>query len=680
MHGPVGNFDEDVVARGYDHTLMKRLLVHARPYGGSIVACVLLLLVITGLELLVPYLGKVAIDRHISVGPMESHRIVAMEDLTREEREKLLALAERAGDDRLVVERGEGGVPRSLRIRRSFYRDADEATLACLRAPDRRGFRMILLSLVVLLTTKVLFMYGQMYWMQWVGQRIMFDIRQRVFVHLQSLAVRYFDGKAVGWIVTRVANDVNVLQEMFSAVLINLFKDLFILSGIVVAMLFLSPRLALVSFAVLPPLILGSLFFRARVREAYRSIRQLLSKLNAFLAERISGMRVIQAFAKEQRCLDAFQRRNEAHFLASRRQVTLFAFYMPFVELLSSCGVALILWRGGMSVLAGTVSFGTLVAFFSYLQMFFRPIRDLSEKYNIVQAAMASAERVFDLLDVEDRIDCSAVRSDDFVLRGEVEFRKVSFAYEGERWVLEDIDFHVRPGETLALVGHTGAGKTSIINLLTRQYEFQRGEILLDGRDIRSIPLPLLRRQFGCVRQDVATFSGSLADNIRLRDRGISMERVEELARFVNADRFIRALPEGYASTVGERGATLSSGQRQLLSFARALVHAPPLLLLDEATANVDTRTEQEIQEALSRIVEDYTTIVVAHRLSTIRDADQILVLHHGRIRERGTHGELLTLRGLYWHLYCLAAGDEKRGSEGPGSLELAFDPPAGGA
>ena len=656
MHGPVGNFDEDVVVKGYDHALMKRLLVFARPYRVSIVACVALLLVLTGLELLVPFLGKVAIDRYVSVGRAGSHRVLSADELEPAELRDLVDLASRRSDADVAVLRDEAGTPTGIRIRRGVYGAVDGKTLARLRRPDRRGFGRILVLLLVLLVMKLVLGYGQIYWMQWVGQRIMFDIRQRVFVHLQSLGVPFFDGKPVGWVVTRVANDVNVLQEMFGAVLINLFKDVFILVGIVVAMLLLSPRLALVSFLVLPPLLAGSLYFRLRIRDAYRSIRRLLSRLNAFLAERIAGMGVIQAFAREKGSLDAFGRRNEAHYLASRRQVTLYAFYMPFVDLLSSCGVALILWSGGGAVLSGAVSFGTLVAFLSYLQMFFRPIRDLSEKYNIVQAAMASAERVFGLLDVDERISCAAVTEESFELRGEVEFRKVFFAYEGERWVLEDLSFHVRPGETLALVGHTGAGKTSIINVLTRQYEFQRGEILVDGRDIRSISPRQLRRQFGCVRQDVATFSGTILDNVRLRDRTVSPERVREVARFVNAHRFIESLPDGYESPVGERGANLSSGQRQLLSFARALVHAPRLLLLDEATANVDTRTEQEIQEALSRIMENRSTIVVAHRLSTIRHADEILVLHHGRVSERGRHDALLAERGLYWHLYCLAA------------------------
>ncbi|MBE3577735.1 MAG: ABC transporter ATP-binding protein [Limnochordales bacterium] len=530
----------------------------------------------------------------------------------------------------------------------------DESEADLFRARDIARVRWLALLLLALLTFSFLTNYGQTYLLHRTGQQIMYDLRQELYRHLQSLSLSFFDRNPTGRLVTRVTNDVEALNEMYTGLFVNLFRDLFLLIGIVVAMFGLSPRLATLALLTLPVLTAVTYAFRMRVREAYRQVRTRLARINAAMAENISGMRVIQIFHREQAKLAEFARINKDYYDASMVQLLIFAIFRPAIDLISTLAVAMLLWFGGVRVIEGTVSFGVLFAFISYIQQFFRPISDLTEQYNVLQTAMASAERIFQLLDTQERIPVPANPRPLGRIRGEVEFDHVWFAYKGEEWVLRDVSFRVEPGQTVALVGATGAGKSSIISLLSRLYDIQKGSIRVDGIDIREVDPAELRRQIAVVLQDVFLFTGDIASNIRLNNTEIDDERVRWAAEVVGAMEFIEKLPGGLAARVTERGSTLSAGQRQLIAFARALAFDPRILVLDEATANIDTETEQLIQAALARLIKGRTTIVIAHRLSTIQNADKIIVLHKGRIREMGRHEELLALGGLYYDLYRL--------------------------
>ncbi len=516
-------------------------------------------------------------------------------------------------------------------------------------------FRLAGLYFLVL-TANLALSYGQAYLLQYTGQRIIFDIRQHVFRHLQGMSISFFDRNPVGKLVTQVTNDTETLNEMYTGVLVNLFKDIFMVLGIAVVMLRLDPGLALVSFTGIPLVLAAAQTYRRAAREAFRQVRAKLSQMNAFLQEHISGIRVVQVLGKEGVKEKEFQAINEAHYLAGLRELRAFALFRPSMDLIRSLVLAGLVWYGGGQVIQERVSFGVLYAFINYLEQLFRPIDDLSEKYTIMQSAMASAERIFSLLGQKPEIQDPPDPVHLGRVTGNIEFRNVWFAYNPGEWVLRDISFTIQPGETVALVGATGSGKSSIINLLTRFYDVQQGQVLLDGVDIRRYSLAGLRRQFGLVLQDVFLFAGDVAGNIRLGNTAISDREVEEAARFVNAHSFIRQLPNGYHEPVVERGATLSTGQRQLLAFARALAFNPAILVLDEATANIDSHTEKLIQDALEKLSEGRTTIVVAHRLSTIQRADRIIVLHKGRIREMGTHQQLLDKGGIYHNLYQIQA------------------------
>jgi ATP-binding cassette subfamily B protein len=458
---------------------------------------------------------------------------------------------------------------------------------------------------------------------------------------------------------TRVTTDVDALNELFTSGVVTVFGDLFTLLGIMGVMLVLNWRLALVTFAVIPFFFLVTNWFRRGARQSFRDVRQRVAEINAFLQENLSGMAVVQLFRREQRNARGFDQVNRAHAEANLRAIFYYAVFYPAIDLLAALAIAIILVYGGARVLTGALTVGALVAFIQYSERFWRPISDLSEKFNILQAAMASSERIFTLLDEKPLVVAPMAPLRLESIRGRVGFEEVWFAYTGEEWVLRDIDFSVEPGRSVALVGHTGAGKTSIINLLTRFYDPQRGRVTLDGVDARELDPAQLRGSLALVLQDVHLFSGTIASNIRLGSP-LSDERVREAARAVHVDRFVETLPEGYAAEVRERGATLSVGQKQLLSFARALAHDPRVLVLDEATSSVDTETEALIQDALGVLLRGRTAIVIAHRLSTIQNVDQILVLHKGRIRERGTHQELLAARGLYWRLYQLQYKDQE--------------------
>ena len=510
--------------------------------------------------------------------------------------------------------------------------------------------------------------FGQVYLLQMTGQRIVFDLRREIFGHLQRLHLAYFDRNPVGRLMTRVSSDVDAVNELFTSGVVTVFGDLFTLCGIMGVMLAMNARLALTTFAVIPLFFLVTNWFRRGARESFRETRKWVAQINAFLQENLTGMAVVQLFRREERNLRAFADINRKHADANVKAIFYYSVFYPAIDLLAAVAIALILLYGGGRVLAGTLTLGALVAFVQYSERFWRPISDLSEKFNIVQAALASSERIFLLLDTPPQVvgRPDAVRLPE--VRGRVSFEDVSFAYRDEEWVLRDVAFAVEPGRSLALVGATGAGKTSIISLLARFYDVSRGRITLDGVDIRGLDPQQLRSSLALVLQDVHLFSGTIASNIRLGSP-LSEETVQQAARAVHAHRFIEALPQGYETEVKERGATLSVGQKQLLSFARALAHDPRILVLDEATSSVDTETEQLIQEALKVLLRGRTAIVIAHRLSTIQNVDEILVLHKGRIRERGSHQALLAQRGLYFKLYQLQYKDQElplRGAAAP--------------
>jgi ATP-binding cassette subfamily B protein len=493
-------------------------------------------------------------------------------------------------------------------------------------------------------------LYTQMVLMNLMGQYIMYDLRKQIFGHLQKLDIQFFDRNPVGRLMTRVTTDVDALNDMFTAGFVSIFGDVFVLAGIVGMLFWMNWRMALVLFSIIPLIILASAWFRAGARLTYRKTRARIAAINAFLQEHISGMPTVQLFNREADEAEKFEGLNARHRDANIESIFYYSVFYPVVELIETIGLALIVWYGGGQVIQGTLSIGVLVAFFQYAQRFYEPISDLSEKYNILQAAMAASERVFKLLDTPPRIlDDGTIEVDHFE---SLEFRNVSFAYNEPEWVLQNVSFTVTRGDRVALVGHTGAGKTTVTALLLRFYEPQRGEILINGVDIRKYTIPSLRSLFAIVQQDFFLFTGNIAQNISLGNPDIGAERVREAAIRVQADRFIQRLPEGYESEVRERGAGLSVGEKQLLSFARALAFNPPVLVLDEATSSIDTETEVLIQEAIQTLMEGRTSIVIAHRLSTIRSADTILVFHHGEIRERGTHDELIQHGGLYRKLY----------------------------
>jgi ATP-binding cassette subfamily B protein len=500
--------------------------------------------------------------------------------------------------------------------------------------------------------------------MQWVGQRVMLDLRMRILRHLQRQELAYFDHNPVGRLMTRITGDVQALHELFTSGVVAIFGDLLTLAGIIIAMFLLDWRLALVANTVLPALVLVSLLFRSRVRSNYRRIRSRVAAINAYLQEHITGMRVVQLFGREPQACEQFANLNDRHRNAFMKTIQYYSLFFPTIEFISAVATAMILWSGGGRVAAavlGTnvdaptaIELGVLVAFLQYAERFFRPISDLSEKYNTLQSAMAAAERLFELLDRQPRIESPAEPQPLQRARGHVLFDNVRFGYVANEEVLHDISFEIQPGERVALVGATGAGKTSILSILTRLYDIQSGRILLDGIDVRQLALPVLRRQVGIVLQDSFLFAGDIEQNIRLGNPQIGSAEIRAAAAAVHAHGFIAALPAGYQTVLTERGATLSVGQRQLISLARVLAFDPAILVLDEATSSIDTQTEELIQQALHKVMEGRTSLVVAHRLSTIQDCDRILVLHKGVVRESGTHRELLRHKGLYARLYEL--------------------------
>ncbi len=688
-----GHHEDEILGKAYDARLVRRLLTFVRPYTGLIVVAVLMLVAVAAFEIALPYLTRSAIDDYI----VSTSRLIVTgeqgEAFIEAHRDGLLPVDGSPGtfiartttlsryDPREVADASKKGV-----IREGFYYLADReraisaglpveeyhragaivavptAALArlvpeqvrILREDDLRGVGRIAVLIIGMLLLSFVFTLLQINMMELTSQRVMYDIRMRVLGHLQSLSLSFFDGNPVGRLVTRATNDVEILHEMFTSIVITLLRDMFVLVGVVIVLLRLNWRLALVSFIVLPFMAWVTARFSVMIRDAFREVRVKVARINASLQENISGMRVTQIFRREDESCRRFAQINHENFLAAMKQVKTFAMFMPVMELASAIAIAMVIWYGGGKVVQSTLSLGTLVAFLSYVQMFFRPLRNLAQQYGTMQQAMASSERIFMLLDNDQIIPEPENPVELESVEGRIAFDDVCFSYvEGEP-VLRNVSFTVEPGETVAIVGATGAGKTSIISLIERFYDIQSGSITLDGVDIRALRKAELRSRIGLVMQDVFVFAGDIKGNIRLGNDSVDEERLREVARYVNADRFIERLPGGFDEEVRERGATLSTGQRQLLAFARALAFDPGILILDEATSNIDTETEALIQDALVRLMEGRTSIVIAHRLSTIQHADKIIVMHRGRIREVGTHQELLAKRGYYYKLYQL--------------------------
>ncbi len=643
--------EEEILGKAYDSRLMRRLLVYLKPYWWQVAIALVSIVLKACADVLGPYLVKVVIDRYLA--PVKGAHSFIGDHLSQN---ALVGIAQIG----------------ALYVGLLFFAFGLE--------------------------------YLQTYYMQWTGQLVMFDLRSEIFRHLQRIHVGFYDKNPVGRLVTRVTTDVDALNEMFTSGVVAIFEDIFVLIGIIAIMLSMNWKLALITFAVLPLIGYATKRFRDSVRDSYRRIREAIARINAYLQEHVSGMMVLQLFNREDRAFRKFSDVNESHMEAYKDAIFAYALYYPVVELLSSIAIASVIWFGGNDIVhkvntftltlgfnhhlpvwhaaATLTTLGILVAFMQYAQRFFRPIQDLSEKYNILQGAMAAAERVFKLLDTPIEITSPAMTKKPEG-PGRIEFDHVWFAYRtvpppedthgikvetrsdgkvvGEPdWVLRDVSFTIEPGETVAFVGHTGAGKTTIISLLTRLYDVQKGAIKIDGVDIKEMDLLELRRRFGVVLQDPFLITGSIEGNIRLGTEWITDTQIAKAAEDVNLGDFIRALPKGFKEDVNERGSTLSTGQKQLISFARALAHDPKILILDEATSSVDTETEFRVRDALSRMVKGRTSVVIAHRLSTIQQANKIIVMHKGHVREMGTHQQLLAQRGIYYKLYQLQYKDQE--------------------
>ena len=602
--------DEDTQDIHYNGKPMRRLLSYLKPHRKVFALCLCLVLALTALELAKPIIIGNAIDRYI----------------TGEKNEELQA------EGREQWESGE-------------------------RAEER--YRGVLISGGLYLAALLMLLFlnrAQTLLLQKMGQDIIYDLRNDLYAHTQSLTMRFFDTMPVGKIVTRLTNDPEAINEVFSNILVKLFKNVVKLIGLAIIMIALNPRMALFSFILLPVVAALTLTFRMISRKTYRLVRTRLTALNTFLSEHLSGMKIIRVFGREERKFREFEEKNDSLYRAGFRELMVFAVFRPGIYLLSVIALMIMMVTGGGEVLNGAITIGTLYIFLQYIAQFFEPIQELAEQFTTLQSSISAAEKIFTLMDTEPDIP---PEKDPVILpeiRGKITFDHVWFSYTGDEqdWVLKDVSFTIEPGQSVAFVGATGAGKSSILNLIGRYYDIQKGAILIDDVDIRQLSREQIRRAVGQVQQDVFLFTGDIASNIRLRDETISDETVREAAREVNAARFIERMPDGYASRVTERGATYSAGQRQLLSFARTLAYDPAILILDEATANIDTETEQWIQEAVTRLMKGRTSIMVAHRLSTIQHCDRIIVMHHGRIRETGTHQELLAKDGIYKKLYQL--------------------------
>jgi ATP-binding cassette subfamily B multidrug efflux pump len=657
--------EEEVLGKAYDSRLMRRLLGYLRPYRWQVTIALASIILKSFCDVLGPYLVKVAVDRYLA-----------------------------------PVKGGTSSVTSGL--------------WSWLSPQPLHGIAQISCIYFGLLVLTFVFEFLQTYFMQWTGQKVMFDLRSQIFRHLQRMHVAFYDRNPVGRLVTRVTTDVDALNEMFTSGVVSIFEDVFVLVGIVGVMLCMNWKLALITFGVLPLIVIATTIFRDKVRDSYRRIRTAIARINSYLQEHVSGMVVLQLFNRERKAYDRFSEINRTHMDAYKDAILAYSLYYPVIDFLSTVAIACVIWFGGQDVMRkvvassiavqfsrhGFVSFqvvataaslGVVVAFTQYGQRFFRPIMDFSEKYNILQSAMASSERIFKLLDTPvDIVSPAPTKKPEG--SGQIEFDHVWFAYrdvptesvdagEGSRpsldrtaeggpphasiaatpdWVLRDVTFTIEPGETVAVVGHTGAGKTTLISLLLRFYDVQKGAVRIGGVDVKDMDLSDLRSRFGVVLQDPFLFTGTIGGNIRLGTERIQDNDVAKAAEDVNLGDFVRGLPKGFNEEVRERGSTLSTGQKQLISFARALAHEPKILILDEATSSVDTETEFKVRDALARMVEGRTSLIIAHRLSTVQRADKIIVMHKGQVREMGTHQELLAKRGIYFKLYQLQYKDQE--------------------
>ena len=618
--------EEEVIGKAYDSRLMARLLTYMRPYKATVAISLVFLGVGSLMQVAGPLLTKLAIDRYL----LPNH----------------------------VTTTTPGPLGRYL---------SQDPWI---------GLAQVSAIYLLALLVNLLMEFGQTYLMQWTGQNAMSDLRHQLMGHMQKLDVAYFDHNPVGRLVTRVTTDVDVLNDLFTSGLVTILGDLLMLSFVAVAMLQMSPGMTGLLLLVVPLVILVTGIFRRAVQSSYRRIRVAIARINAYLQEHVNGMPVLQLFNREARSAEEFRDINRDHMDAFKDSIFAYGWFYPVVEFLSMLALALLLAYGGFKVRGGALTLGAWVAFLQYGMRFFRPIQDLSEKYNILQGAMAASERIFKLLDTEPAIVSPSAKTPVSGLPVSIEFVHVWFAYNAEDWVLQDVSFTIAPGETIAVVGHTGAGKTTLTNLLLRFYDVQQGSIRIGGVNVRDFDLLELRRQFGIVLQDPYLFSGTIADNIRLGTQGITDEALELAIQKVNLKDYIDRLPLRFDEPVRERGSGISTGQKQLISFARALAHDPRILILDEATSSVDTDTEIRVREALGRLVEGRTSIIIAHRLSTIQRADRIVVMHKGRLRETGTHQQLLAMRGIYWKLYQLQYKDQEL--RPAGGSQKGRVPPAG--
>jgi len=592
--------EEEVLGKAYDARLMRRLLKYLKPYRWQVALGIVSSLLVSLGEAVRPLFTKIAVDTNIAQN-------------------------------------------------------------------DAHGLLQTAFLFLLVMVVRGLIQYANAYLTQWIGQQTILDLRMEIFQHLQRLSLRFYDKNPIGRLITRLTNDVEVLNEMFSSGIVMVFSDVFTIIGIFIFMFTMNWKLSFVTLSVLPFLFYGTFLFRKKAQETYRDVRIQIARINTFMQEHITGMLVDQIFNREKKSYTKFTDINAAHRDANIRSIFYYAIFYPGVDFIGAVTVGLIVWYSGYNMLTGIITVGTVMSFVQYNEMFWRPIRDLSEKYNILQTAMASSERLFQLLDDKTVLNIHPTLQSLDHVRGDIEFRNVWFAYnppsdgaQSPEWVLKHISFSIKQGQTVAIVGHTGAGKTTIINLLSRFYDIQQGEIFIDGINIQQVHPHDLRKHIAVVLQDVFLFSGDIQNNIHLGDETISQDRIKAAARMVGANRFIEALPNAYNAEVKERGATLSVGQKQLLSFARALAFNPRILILDEATSSVDTETELLIQQAIKKMLVGRTSIVIAHRLSTIQSADKIIVLHKGEIREMGNHQELLALNGIYRKLYELQYKDQE--------------------
>ena len=705
MRQQISGFSEDdIKAKVYDGQMMKKLLKYLKSYKFYVFISFLMLLLITASELAVPAVTKIAVDEHIVSNKdlIAFDTKIAQEDFkTRYKKVKFKEYAYKNKyyllfpDHKLsfIAEKEISQLKQQKRFiskvtllknkaaSLELLQDLDVKILsqdfAAVRAEELRRLkkegilnkgqlrklqtynihrlRFFGLILFLIIASQFAFYYFQIFTINYASQHAMYDLRRDVFAHVSRMPLSFFDKNPIGRLVTRITNDVRTLDEMLSNGLIQLLQDFFVLGGIIIIMLVFNWKLALIVFTVLPVVYLLFRIFIKKTRVIYREVRKKIAKINSALSENISGVKIIQLFNQYKRKKAEFAEINKEYYKQSISQMRLFAFFRPLINSMRRVAVAILLWFGGGLILDNVITLGVFIAFISYLDRFFEPINRLSEKFNILQAAMAGTERVFDLMDKkpEDfRNENRLTNGGEF--KGEIEFKNVWLSYNADDYVLKDVSFKIKPGEKVAMVGHTGAGKTSIISLIAGLYPFQKGNIIIDGKDQKELSLEDIRRNIGIVQQDVFLFSSTIKDNIALNNKDISDEDIERVAKYVNVDKFIDSLPQKYTEPVMERGSTFSVGQRQLIAFARVLAYNPAIFALDEATSNIDTETEALIQDALKKLMENRTSIIIAHRLSTIQHVDRIIVIHKGRIIEEGNHQELLAKEGLYYDLYRL--------------------------